>query len=136
MYTLEVHPDAAQDIKELLQSDRRSTLKTVAFLQDLRGNQDLLDRLSQHDFHHHNIPEFHVSRFSSQWDRGLNLWRIKFWDEEGRILRQRVFYAYDPANDVYWVLGVFRRDDALYRRDDPRTARLLAAYESLELECR
>jgi hypothetical protein len=56
-------------------------------LEELEGNQDLLDRLSPSTISAPiGLAEFHVRKWVEQWRKGEKIvWRLKVWDlENGR----------------------------------------------------
>ncbi len=99
-------------------------------LEELEGNPDLLDRLTQHDFGAYGSGRFHVSKWFAQWNTGKNLWRLKVWDLEDQGLRYRVVYAFIPRQQDYSVLGIVPREFN-YEPGHELTRRILAAYEDL-----
>lgn len=135
-YALHVHEEAKEDLREIRAVDPKTAADLVVFLEEFRGDQDLLDRLSQHGFEDPCNPEWilkiSVSRWQRQWNRGRNLWRLKNLDLEEDGLKYRVIYAFLPVKHMYVVLGIFLRSSFDYDNlSDPRVQRVLASYDEL-----
>ena len=132
MYRLFVHRDAAADLERLNSADPVAAARVVALLESVSADQDLLDRLTQHDFGAHRSADFHVSKWHSQWNQGRDLWRLKAWDLEAQRLQYRVIYAYIPGARKYHVLGVLHRSQVKYDDpSDPISKRILRAFDAL-----
>jgi hypothetical protein len=125
-----VHEDARADLEALWNEAPQAAARVAVLLQELEGSQDLLDRLTQHDFGCYGSASFHVSKWAEQWKQGRDLWRLKVWDLEDKGLRYRIVYAFMPGKSHYHVLGILPRDFN-YDASHPLTRRILAAYESL-----
>lgn len=130
MFRLFVHDDAAGDLEQLWQSAPKAAARIVVLLEELEGNQDLLDRLTQHDFGAHRTAVFHVSKWLKLWNRGKDLWRLKVWDLEDKGLRYRIVYAFVPSNKRYHVLAIAPRNFN-YEPTHELTKRILKSYEAL-----
>lgn len=130
MLRLLVHPDAQRDLEKLWDEAPVAAARITVLLEELEGNPDLLDRLTQHDFGAYGSDRFHVSKWFAQWNTGKNLWRLKVWDLEDQGLRYRVVYAFMPRPQDYSVLGIVPREFN-YEPSHELTRRILAAYEDL-----
>ena len=130
MLHLFIHRDAVADLVALRAVDGRSAARILALLETLKDDPDLLDRLTQHEYGRGRVAEIHVSRWIEQWNKGRNLWRLKIWDLEGKGVRQRIVYAFEPTTGKHHVLGVVPREfnnDS----DHPLSRRIFAAYDDL-----
>lgn len=130
MYNLFVHNDAKEDLEQLWKSEPRAAARISAILEELDGNQDLLDRLTQHGFGTQRSNIFHVSRWLEHWNKGINLWRFKVWDLENIGLRYRIIYCFVPTKSHYYILAIAPRDFD-YERTHPITQRVLRFIENL-----
>lgn len=128
MLRLFVHIDAEDDLERLWVRAPDAAARIAAILEELAGNQDLLDRLTQHDFGSYHTADFQVSKWSEQWKNGKNLWRLKVWDLEDQGLQYRVVYAFLPSKSQYHVLGIVPRSFN-YESGNELTQRILRAYE-------
>lgn len=135
MYKLRVHEDADADLEEIANGDPDAAAFLVIFLEELEGDQDLLDRLTQD---HYNVKRgrpvdwvanFNVKVWIEQRDDGRNLWRLQSWDIEAS--EYRVVYAFKPLVRTYVVLGVFHKRQFNYELNNPLTLRVVAAYENI-----
>lgn len=99
-------------------------------MEELKGDPDLLDRLTQHDYGAHQSADFHVSKWQAQWRQGRDLWRLKIWDLEDQGLRYRVVYAFMPQKQHYHILAIAPREFD-YDSNHPISRRILRAYTSL-----
>lgn len=130
MLRLFVHEDAEDDLEQLWETEPTAAARITALIEELEGNPDLLDRLTQQDFGAYGLADFHVSKWLEQWRQGKDLWRLKIWDLENKNLRYRVVYAFMSRQQDYCVLGILPRDFN-YDSNHDLTRRILAAYKDL-----
>ncbi|NMG16965.1 hypothetical protein [Aromatoleum bremense] len=130
MLRLFVHDDAEDDLEDLWDQEPEAAARLTVFLEELEGNEDLLDRLSQHDYGAHRGADFHVSKWLEQWKKGKDVWRLKVWDLEDKGMRYRIVYAFLPRKGQYHVLGIVPREFD-YDPGHKISRRILAAYENL-----
>lgn len=130
MIALFVHDDAKADLLALRDSEPQAAGRILALLEQLEGDTDLLDRLTQHDYGTHHSADFQVSKWLEQWNRGRDLWRLKIWDLEDKGLRYRIVYAFQPRKQHYHVLAIAPREFN-YDTSHPISQRILRAYEEL-----
>lgn len=131
MIALFIHDDAKADLLALRDSEPRVAGRILALFEQLEGDPDLLDRLTQHDYGAHHSADFHVSKWQEQWRKGRDLWRLKVWDLEDKRLRYRIVYAFIPGRLQYHILAITPRRDFNYEECDPLSQRILRAYEEL-----
>lgn len=132
MYRLFVHADAESDLERIWAEDETAAARITVLLEEVQGNQGLLDRLTEHGFGSNPSAPFNVSKWHRQWNQGRDLWRLKAWNLERIRVRYRVIYAYLPGKRHYHVLAVLPRDQVNYDDpDDPITRRILRAYADL-----
>jgi hypothetical protein len=130
VYKLFVHDDAKADLEQLWTDAAQAAARITVLLQELEGNQDLLDRLTQHDFGAYQTAQVHVSKWFEHWNKGKDLWRLKVWDLEGKGLQYRIVYAFIPGKKHYHALAIAPRDFN-YDARHPLTQRILRAYDGL-----
>lgn len=143
MYELIIHNDATNDLKGIMAADRKVGMKLALLLRQLKVDQDSLDRLSSDKFGGRPakpIPskaKFNVSVWGAAQIRGMNLWRLRFYDPDS--LGYRIIYAFFPASNQYIVLGILKKaeegnysDDRFdYEINHPLSARIFRAYSKL-----
>ena len=125
-----VHDDAEDDLNALWDQAPETAARITVLLEELEGNQDLLDRLTQHDFGAYGSRDFHVSKWIEQWRKGKDLWRLKVWELEKTGVRYRIVYAFVPGKGQDPVLGIVTREFN-YEADHELSRRILTAYENL-----
>ena len=132
MSELFIHHDAKQDLLALRSepSTKVVAARIAALLQQLAGDDDLLDRLTQQGFGRRGIDAFNISQWFEQQRQGNNLWRLKNWDLEDKGLRYRIIYAFIPTKHHYHILGIVPREFN-YEASHALTQRILRAYEEL-----
>ncbi len=130
MISLIVHDDAAADIKSLFDSEPDTAGCVVSLLQELKGDPDLMDRLTQIDYGAYETAKFHVDAWWAEQKKGRNLWRLKIWDLENQRLPYRIIYAFEPMLKKHHVLAVVNRDFD-YDKDHPVTQRIRNAYDEI-----
>ncbi|OGS99462.1 MAG: hypothetical protein A3F73_12545 [Gallionellales bacterium RIFCSPLOWO2_12_FULL_59_22] len=128
--TLTIHPDAADDLRQLMVKDRFAAGKVVALLQQAKHDPKIIDSLLDHDFGADHSATYHISKWFEFWNVGFNIWRLKIWTEPKGSLRYRIVYAYAPKSLQYYVLAVVHRDFE-YNKDHEITNRILKAYRDL-----
>ena len=143
MYRLIVHNDASADLKQIAQHDKETAVKLGRFIDQLKKDQDLLDRLSRIDFGGSpNRPQprnakFNIKMWRALQDLGFNLWRLRAYFEEA--LPYRFVYAYYPPA-VYVLLAIVEKADDdnsdderfNYEPDHPVSDRIKRTLRSLE----
>jgi len=130
VFRLFVHDDAETDLEDLWSNDHVAAARITVLLEECQGNQDLLDRLTQHKFGADRSADIDVSMWQEQQQKRRNLWRVKIWDLENKGLRYRIVYAFIPQKHTYHVLAVAPREFN-YDESHPLTQRILRAYEEL-----
>lgn len=118
------------DLAEIRRSNLDAAMTIVALIHELQGDQDLLDRLTQHGYGNHKSADFDVSKWSQEQKRGRNLWRLKSWDLEQKGLRYRIIYAFEPKLKRHKVLAVAPRDFD-YDEKHPLTQRIRRDYDEV-----
>lgn len=134
MFKLSLHADAKTDLKAIQAADPTTAATLLIFLQELKNDQDLLDRLTQHGYTYENghwLDNIDVQKVVSQHEQGRNLWRLKLWDLEHEGIQYRVIYAFTPLTRTVHVLGVIHRKNFNYEPDHTFTKRVVAAYRDL-----
>ncbi|MGY6555737.1 MAG: hypothetical protein ACXIUM_14560 [Wenzhouxiangella sp.] len=117
------------------QTEPQTAGRILALLEQIGGDQRLLDSLTVHDFGNRGTEDFHVSRWQEQWRKGRDLWRLKAWDLERQGLQYRIVYAYLPGKLKYFVLAIAPREFD-YDATHPIGQRILHAYQELQDQCR
>ncbi|MGD0959255.1 MAG: hypothetical protein ABSB19_05545 [Methylomonas sp.] len=130
MAMLFIHKDAEDDLEKIWSDHFESAARITVLLEEIKGNDDLLDRLTQHDFGSYGSADFHVSKWLDQWNRGNDLWRLKIWDLEHCNEKYRIVYAFIPTKKHYHVLGIVPREFN-YDASNELTKRILDAYQNL-----
>lgn len=138
MYRLEIHEHAKGDIRALLKTVPKAAYRIVALLEELEGDQDKLDRLTQQGYG--GSPSkpvkgasFNVKYWVQARNDGLNLWRLRDFDLSNQGLEYRIIYAFFPNESTYFILGIAEREFN-YEQSHPITARIYSDYRLLELE--
>ncbi|MFD3301949.1 hypothetical protein [Aquipseudomonas alcaligenes] len=133
MFRLSLSPGSKSDIRSLKARDPDAAALLLAGLQEIQGNQELLDSLTIRDFDD-VLPELNVSYDVKQWwqywKRGRNLWRLRLMDDERLLSGYRVIYAFIPRETHYLVLGVVPRSFN-YDPNHTITKRIIGEYDDL-----
>ncbi len=132
MYKIVLHDDAKADLLAIYRVDTTAGARIAAVLQEIEGNQELLDSLTQHNYGRDHTALFNVSKWFELWKKQKDIWRIKIWDLEDKGLRYRIVYAYIRGKREYRVLAITPRNEINY--DDlknPLSQRIQRAYEEL-----
>ena len=130
MISLFVHDDANDDLEALWDTVPRAAARIAVLLEELKGDPDLLDRLTQHDYGVRDHAKFNVSKWLEHWNSGRDLWRLKIWDLEKQGLMYRIIYAFIPLTKHHHILAIAPREFN-YDSSHPISKRILSAYEEL-----
>ncbi len=129
-YSIIVHEHARRDLDELWQRDEDAAALIEVLLEDLDGDQALLDSLTIHKYERKQDPRFEVSKWFEQWNQRRDLWRLRPFYEPGDGPPYRVIYAYVPARRQYAVLAIAPREFD-YDASHPLARRIIADYGDL-----
>lgn len=130
MISLFVHDDANDDLEALWDTEPKAAARIAALLAELKGDPDLLDRLTQNFYGTPGRSKFNVRKWEEHWNKGKDLWRLKIWDLEDKGLKYRIIYAFIPITKHHYILAIAPRDFD-YETSHPISQRLLRAYEEL-----
>lgn len=132
MIALFVHEDAEEDLEDLWESCPLAAARITVMLQELKGNPDLMDRLTQEGFgaYAYGTEDFSIVKWIEQCNQDRNLWRLKIWDLEEKGLKYRIIYAFVPLKNHHHILAIAPREFN-YEASHPITERIIQAYEGL-----
>lgn len=131
MPRLLIHLDAANDLQSIkARGDVIDHGVILAFLQQAKSDPALLETLAEDWFGEDGTADYSVRKIVSMHQRGKRLWRVKVLTLKGLATGYRILYAFDPAAQMFYVLGIPSRDIA-YDPSHPRIQRLIAVYDSL-----
>lgn len=125
-----VSESAELDLDDIYAVDVDGAAEIETALEEIGNDPSLMVRLTERKYRNIDAPSFDVDVFEALWRKGLNLYRLKFWDWTGGLLPYRVLYAHDPRSDSIHVLAVVPRDFN-YDIQHPIVARVRAEYEQL-----
>lgn len=108
-YTLHVCEEAESDLDDIYDIDEDAGATIEVFLQEVRGNQDMLDRLSSSNYRSYGDNDFDVKRWIEAW-RTMAVWRIRVYNCDGAAKNYRVIFTFHPIEKRYYILGVVPRD--------------------------
>lgn len=132
MYKILLHDDAKADLLDIYSVDVTAGARIAAVLQEIEGDQELLDSLTQHNYGRDHTALFNVSKWFELWKNQKDIWRMKIWDLEDKGLRYRIIYAYIRGKREYRVLAITPRNEINYDDlKDPLSQRIQRAYEEL-----
>ncbi|MGZ7132607.1 MAG: hypothetical protein ACXVH6_04440 [Halobacteriota archaeon] len=121
---------AQSDLDAIWESDEEAAATIVVLMEEFQDSPEIAATLIRHGYHDYRDPEYNVSRFQELWHQGLNMYRLKFWDEDGSPVPYRIIYAHNPITDCIHVLGVIHRNFD-YDTSHPTVCRICAEYERL-----
>ena len=130
-YQLCLSGAAYAELEALWQTDFDAAALIESIFEELEADDDLLDALLAHGYVHEDNPQFDVQKWVALWNRGINIWRLKPFDQDGHSVPYRVIYAYVPAKRRYVVLAIIPRDRETYEAGSERTKRILDEYAEL-----
>jgi len=130
MTTCYVHDDANADLAELFRLDVPSATATYVLLETLFTDEVLAEKLYVNNVTHYLSPGFHnllVTRFRM---KGYTIYRLKYHDEDGQLIRYRILHAYHGGVDCSYVLAIMERQHA-YDHTHWKLKRLFGTYDTL-----
>lgn len=132
---LEIHPHAQDDIRALLKRDVNGVGKLLALLQQITADLELIDQLNMRgrDFFLNDYSRANATGFASLRPQ-RDVWRLKAWDSQDRLIPYRVIYGFFPAGQhrrqpVIQVFAVVDRNQYNYEYDHPLTQRVINDYD-------
>ncbi len=132
LFSIAFHPDFESDLDDLWETDEDAAALVVAFFEEAKTNQSLLDNLTRNKFVSYGDWPYSVEVWASAQSRQLNLWRLKLLGLEGDAKKLRIIYAFHPREYRYYVLGIVPREFN-YDPQHPISQRVVAAYRDLDL---
>jgi len=133
MPRLIVHETAKGDLVKIRTKDPDAAADILTFLQEVEGDLDLLDRLTDRDFASERVES--IDWIRSLQKSGLNVWRCKLYAlESSHVLPYRIIYAFDRKTHNIWILAIAPRKELQnYDVDNPYIQRAATSYQSLGL---
>lgn len=131
MYALHLSEGTKSDIIEIKGVDPEAAALALVVLQEIKGDQDVLDSMTIHDYQDvlsGSGASYEVKHWWEQFKKGKNLWRLRVL--ESALLRYRIVYGYSQSEHSYYVLGLVKRDFN-YESSHPISRRILGEYEEL-----
>jgi hypothetical protein len=131
-------PDAATASvdTDLALLDRIDKALMVELIDLIWDSDEVRSRLAEGDYRRLPHPQFDAVPVVSWADAGYNIYRVKLWDREGRLIGARLLYAVDHSagNARVVLMGVMPRNDAAdedYALGSAYGQRVKDDYESL-----
>lgn len=121
---------AVADLDAIYEVDADSAAEIETALEEIQNDNDLSRYLHERFFRNLGPPSYEVDHFNELWEKGLNIFRMKFWDYQGSLVPYRVLYAHNPKTDCFYILAVLDRK-ITYDTQHPIVKRVLADYERL-----
>lgn len=130
MPELIVEPHAEADLDELFESDPDTAAIIDVLLDEIFGNEELIQLLCTDRANRREDPAFDNERFIELWNDGYTIYRLKIWDMDGALINHRALHAYDGRSDCTHILGILHRDYA-YDTAHEKVRRCVGDYESI-----
>lgn len=143
LYEFIIHNDATADLRVILKMDRPTGLKLLKALDQIRSDQDLMDRLTQSEWG--GSPSwprpksawFNTGAWGKAQGINMNLWRLRFFEKE--IQGYRLIHAFFPLRNQYQLLAIVEKAEfgAIndvrfdYELSHPIAKRIALAYSAL-----
>lgn len=115
---IRVHNDATDDLHGIKASDIDGFNRLVAFIQQLRADPNLKDKLLDHGYGEDRSTPISVKKWISALRvERVPVWRLRMWDLEQDGLNYRIIYCYNWQDRSYNIMAIVHRDELDY--DDP-----------------
>ena len=131
IYSLVLHADAEEDLDLIFEEDEQAASDIAVFLEEIDGNQDSLDRLTQRKYVCYDDPQFDIDEWQETRKTQFNLWRLRLLYLEGAS-KYRIIYAFHTIEFRYYVLAILHRDFN-YDLNDPRITQIFETYDALNI---
>lgn len=131
VYSLVIHDDAQTDLDQIFAANQAVAGDITVFLEEINGNQDLLDRLVSRRFCNYEDPQFDVDEWQKTKVTKFNLWRVRLLWLSGAS-DYRIIYAFHTIEYRYYVLAILKRDFD-YDISNPRVKRIFKIYDALNI---
>lgn len=113
-----IHNDATDDLRQIRTVDPTGFRCLVAFIEQLRADHALMDKLLDHRYGSDRKGVISVMKWINvQKVERLPVWRAKSWDLERQGLKYRLIYCYNWPDQSYNIMAIVPRGDIDY--DDP-----------------
>lgn len=143
MYEFIIHNDASSDIRKAIDCNRTVGIRLFKAVQQLRADQDALDRLTQNDWGgsparpRPRNAKFNTGPWGAAQKANMNLWRLRFFEDD--LEGFRLIHAFFPALNRYVLLAVTEKavfgeihDERFnYELEHPVSIRIAQAYQAL-----
>lgn len=115
---IRVHNDATNDLVQIRAHDPVGFARLAAFVQQLRADSALVDKLLDHGHGSDRTGVISVMKWIGvQKVERLPVWRVKSWDLERQGLKYRLIYCYNWRDQSYNIMAIVPRNAIDY--DDP-----------------
>jgi hypothetical protein len=123
---IHVHDDATNDLKSILQTNRDDFNKLVAFIEQLKVDANLIEKLLEHGFGDDKSEPISVKKWLSiQKIECKPVWRLRAWNLEDKGLAYRLLYIYDWHDKNYHIMAIVHRGNLNYDdKNDPIRKRI------------
>lgn len=108
---LDVHSHAEEDLDRLWETDSAAAAAVVVCLEEMRGDPDLLDKLTTRGDNLFGRQSVNVKQWKAP-GRTTNLWRFRILDTPATS--HRVVYGYNWHTKQLCVLAVVHKDEFDY----------------------
>ncbi|QHD05505.1 hypothetical protein [Pseudomonas sp. R76] len=143
MYEYIIHNDATADIRGVIAEDKEQGLIVYRAVQQLRDDQDAMDRLTQMDWGgspkwpRPKTATFNTGPWVEAQNAQMNLWRLRFFDED--LAGYRFIHAFFPTENRYVLLAVIEKSEFGVIHDErfnyelkhPISQRIASSYKRL-----
>jgi len=130
MPRLIVQPSAEADLDELYEIDEEAAATINVLLDEIYGNEQLIELLCRDRVARREDPAFDNERFIELWNDGYTIYRLKMWDFDGALIPYRVLHAYDGRTDCTHILAILPREHS-YDTAHEKVRRCVGDYDAL-----
>jgi len=125
---VDVHAHAEADLERLWNTDEAAAATVTVTLQEIQGDPNLLDKLTQHGDNEFGTLRLNVKRWTAA-KPPANVWRFRILDTPATSYR--IVYGYHWQTRQLCVLAVAHKDDFDYELTSDLGRRILADWASL-----
>lgn len=127
---IQFYKDVKLDLKTVELNDPKAYPAILALMRQMMADPKLAEHLLNHGHGDKRTAPENAQKWLSEWKRGKDLWRLKFWDLEDQKFLYRFLYVYLVKEARFVVMAIVKREEFDY--DDINHPIRLRVYASLQ----
>lgn len=105
---VQIHESAERDLEELYEKDPDAAAEIEVLLEILQENEVLASHLGEY-YRNYIHPDFDVGAYVELFQKGIPIYRLKYFDAKGELLPYRIIHVCSFRNDVAYIMAIVHR---------------------------